>query len=607
MATTYTINQEHNGIEIKFDGKPSEEIREELKAANFRWHKVKKVWYAKRTGERLEIAERIAEKDQDGKREQSIKTGKATTEQINLENLGGKAPSLYGAELAAAIREDLKKRGVKGVTVRSRRVTHETGITVTVKATSADIVSIEEYKKRYPFENFVCDAESCYGVFDGKRCIYESEWSRMTEEERRTAYNNSAIYNLTKAPSFNQYHHERDNMPTLTTDFYNKVVAVFRIANQWNWNHSDSMTDYYDVGYYLDIDIKIPQDIAPAEEMTEEQRTTYETEKATEKAAREERLRKFVEEEAKRQAQHEAYEKQRKADIETINNDITIEDIEEGRQIYITNLIGGYGKESNLDELREAEKGRNIRNDAIITRKVTFTTEETFKLFTRYLLDDFEWLSGMGGTASEDVRLEGVKNLFALNTQQRESVKWYCCNCIGIYVENQLRIVSNPEGYNYSRYTYEPTPESEIFCAQAETERQKTDSKGKTPFYFPAPIEDQICNLHTGQKITVYQTDGWNLCSIYGGCGTIEDITLGTYAQYSGAYIRFTNRKSVFVQDDKKTLIYPGIMPPLPDELIKKRISENTYLLLNSDEIFPLVIDYYNREGISPIVDTIQR
>jgi hypothetical protein len=63
----------------------------------------------------------------------------------------------------------------------------------------------------------------------------------------------------------------------------------------------------------------------------------------------------------------------------------------------------------------------------------------------------------------------------------------------------------------------------------------------------------------------------------------------------------------VFVRDDKKTLIYPGIMPPLPDELIKKRISENTYLLLNSDEIFPLVIDYYNREGISPIVDTIQR
>lgn len=607
MATTYTINQERNGIEIKFDGKPSEEIREELKAANFRWHKVKKVWYAKRTGERLEIAERIADKDQDGKREQSIKAGKATPEQINLENLGGKAPSLYGAELAAAIREDLKKRGVKGVTVRSRRVTHETGITVTVKATSADIVSIEEYKKRYPFESFVCDAESRYGVFDGKRWIYELEWSRMTEEERQTAYNNNAIYNLTKAPSFNKYHHERDNMPTLTTDFYNKVVAVFRIANQWNWDHSDSMTDYFDVGYYLDIDIKIPQDIAPAEEMTEEQRTAYETEKVTEMAAREERLKKFIEEEAKRQAQHEAYEKQRKADIETINNNITIEDIEEGRQIYITNLIGGYGKESNLDELREAEKERNIRNDAIITRKVTFTTEETFKLFTRYLLDDFEWLSGMGGTASEDVRLEGVKNLFALNTQQRESVKWYCCNCIGIYVENQLRIVSNPEGYNYSRYTYEPTPESEIFCAQAETERQKTDSKGKTPFYFPAPVEDQIRNLHTGQKITVYQTDGWNLCSIYGGCGTIEDITLGTYAQYSGAYIRFINHKSVFVRDDKKTLIYPGIMPPLPDELIKKRISENTYLLLNSDEIFPLVIDYYNREGISPIVDTIQR
>lgn len=42
---TITKNEQFNSIEISFDGKPSEAIREALKAMRFRWHGVKKVWY----------------------------------------------------------------------------------------------------------------------------------------------------------------------------------------------------------------------------------------------------------------------------------------------------------------------------------------------------------------------------------------------------------------------------------------------------------------------------------------------------------------------------------------------------------------------------------
>jgi hypothetical protein len=47
MSTTYTItkNAQFNSLEIAFEGKPAEEIREALKALRFRWHSVKKVWY----------------------------------------------------------------------------------------------------------------------------------------------------------------------------------------------------------------------------------------------------------------------------------------------------------------------------------------------------------------------------------------------------------------------------------------------------------------------------------------------------------------------------------------------------------------------------------
>ncbi len=45
MTYTMTKNPQFNSLEITFDGKPSEAIREALKELNFRWHGVKKVWY----------------------------------------------------------------------------------------------------------------------------------------------------------------------------------------------------------------------------------------------------------------------------------------------------------------------------------------------------------------------------------------------------------------------------------------------------------------------------------------------------------------------------------------------------------------------------------
>lgn len=50
-----SFNEEKNGIELKFDGKPSEEIRANLKANGFRWSKYQKIWYAKDTPERREF------------------------------------------------------------------------------------------------------------------------------------------------------------------------------------------------------------------------------------------------------------------------------------------------------------------------------------------------------------------------------------------------------------------------------------------------------------------------------------------------------------------------------------------------------------------------
>ena len=53
-------NEEKQGIEIYFDTKPIQEIINALKEAKFRWHNVKKCWYAKENENTLEIANKIS-------------------------------------------------------------------------------------------------------------------------------------------------------------------------------------------------------------------------------------------------------------------------------------------------------------------------------------------------------------------------------------------------------------------------------------------------------------------------------------------------------------------------------------------------------------------
>lgn len=55
-------NLEKNGIEISFDSIPDEEVRSELKRNGFRWHRAKKLWYAKETPERLKLVEKLCSK-----------------------------------------------------------------------------------------------------------------------------------------------------------------------------------------------------------------------------------------------------------------------------------------------------------------------------------------------------------------------------------------------------------------------------------------------------------------------------------------------------------------------------------------------------------------
>ena len=56
MNYTINPNSQYNSLEISFDGKPSAEVRDALKALRFRWHGVKRVWYGYATEEAVRAA-----------------------------------------------------------------------------------------------------------------------------------------------------------------------------------------------------------------------------------------------------------------------------------------------------------------------------------------------------------------------------------------------------------------------------------------------------------------------------------------------------------------------------------------------------------------------
>ena len=622
MIATKKRNEKQNGIEIYFNVYPIQGTKDTLKNNGFRWNHKKMCWYALYNFATDSIASAICDTSiKDYERiaaragELVKKIEKATTktsapkatkpEKINLDNLGENTPKLHGAELAKAIREDLKRRGVKGVTVRAERSGWTSSITVTVKATAADFVSIEEAKERYSFGKFGCNVDR--GFYNGDEWIYN--FYELSNDEQRAEYEKYIRYNMPRVDVNRHYLEDcRGDYWNITTPFFEKLCAIFKIANQWNYDNSDPMTDYFDVGYYLDIDVKTPEDFTPAEKMTAEARKAYDEEKRQEEEKRAAELAKFEAEEKERKKAYEEAEKKRKADLETIKNDVNVIDLEEPDYIYITELVGGIGKECTLDELRESEAENHRREDALITRKVIFHSEEAFEAFGRNLLCDFDFLQGKGGTASEDIRLEEVAHIYDLNTDQNDTVKWFLNNCVAIYLGEELRLVSDPEGYSYSRYTFELSDASEIRKATPELEKQRKDSESKAPLYFPEPVEVQADAIKPGDEITVYAADGW-LLNVQTGRGIVTDVKPGTYAQYTGVYISMREagkRKdtTIFLHDGKKSLIYSGIKPRLPESITQRPISNMMYEVLQSDEVFKNILDYYKDK---PILDTIQR
>lgn len=498
-AVAYSINPNpaRGSLEITFTAKPDEKTRDALKALGFRWHRARALWYGYASREAVENALSRCEADQAQPiREQSRKPAEkpAEIDLSGLDNLGAKP---YGAELAEAIREQLKRRGATGCTVRASKSTHTDHITVTVKATPEDFRSVAEMVSRFGWLPLF--RASSVGVYVG------GEWRWNIPDSSHPEWLREYYSNCIKDARVREYRHDitEESAPEFTASFVQKLNAVAKIANAWNWDRSDIMTDYFDIGYFCDIRIKCDE-FEPREEMTPAEAAQVAADQAKKEAEERERLEAYERERAEAEARRQAYEATERADLETIERGSVVEDVE---PFTVCGLVEGIGKEPTLAELRErvAESPRKAQR-AQVVRRVTMTPE-AFEAFGRRLLCDFDFLANMGGSATDDPRITSAKDYAAMTPEERDSVEWYSVNCVAVYVGDALRLVIDPQGFGYARYTKlpgaefrtseQPSREPEAFEASAPlAEAEPVQPNGATLANVAAEVADLVRELN---------------------------------------------------------------------------------------------------------------
>lgn len=246
--TFYRIeeNHEYNSREVYFDGKPSEEVRNALKALKMRWNGKKICWYgyAKEHEIIAAITGNAAENDFGG----TVTDG----------YMGGIAwygnhshHYLHGAELSKAIREAFKGAGIKGVSVSCKTYSGGQHLTVTVKTNPSDFVSESEYINNYTVELSDYWVNTSANTSFSTRDYYE----KFTSDDREIARQAAAKYEykiLTQQErSINHYYLEKYKVGT--KEFCAKLQLINRIVKSFNYDDSNGQVDYFDTNFYYDI------------------------------------------------------------------------------------------------------------------------------------------------------------------------------------------------------------------------------------------------------------------------------------------------------------------------------------------------------------------
>lgn len=614
-----TLNNDKNGIELRFDQKPSAEVLEAIKGAGFRWSEKQKMWYAKQSETTIAIANELAKSEgffipdeELNQKKNEIYDLWALTRTEGIENHFEKYHIYDNKEIAAQIRKHLRER--------------------------------------FP----MC------------------KWSVIKD-----GYNSIHVY-LLSSPF------------AIDSEAVKAIVHyAYEFAQSFNYDNSDSMTDYFDVNFYGVYESDIASSYHYEQREANVAEYNVEQDFLTKKAAfdaekREREEREFQERmaqmeveraesakrEAERQRRHEIIESG--AVVQDANYFVLGCDTTNTRK---EDSVNGY-----TDDCGGEYEVKHHRENCKVARNVYFDSA-TYEMFANQLLDDYSFLAGMGGSATDDNRVNCDEDYQRMSKEERETVEWYNIECVAIYCDNVLKLVINPEGYNYARYVYFVDKESSIVkeynsnkgISDDESEKNKSLAKSieevsaniivtnnwhstwntehfneykqlmkewiyvndfkfsvnvvraisipdlKTAMYRLLTEVDGIqeqfsrAGLIENQKITIVRMNE------FGGMSTtrgyFKSYTNTTYAQYDNAvklvFRPERKRNDYYIHLYRDVLIFDGWIE-IPENLLWEDVKSNTpgcsirrtkFLSCDKSQ-YNVILEYFKNNGIEPLINT---
>ncbi len=619
-----TLNSEKQGIEIRFDTKPEQDVLAVLKDNGFRWSKPQKMWWAKNTEDRMAVIN-------------SLKNN-------HIEVSGGITKKISTYDLWAMTRTD---------GIESRKCYNN-------KEIAADIR--KHLRERFPM----------------------IKWSVTSNRYDVNVY-------IMATP----YAEESEELKAI-------VAYACAYTNSWNYDNSDSMTDYYDVNFYsnithavryngevwtnnaMDYNCVIREMNAEEARISEAFQKNLKAWKEAENIRRERELQEEMVRREEERAEAERLRKIREENEAIIEAEADVRDAD----YFILECETYSSKLDSIDEYQEymdenREEVENRRQDCRVTREVHFS-EETYNKFANMLLSDFSFLQGMGGSSTMDNRVNDMGDYSRMSKEERETVEWYSDNCVAIYVDNKLKLVIDPQGYSYARYTYFPTEDSiketeykgttdiseeeannnkavadELYEASAEIiiAHDWTDMKWRqenyddwkeamkwyiynkgidlkadyiramepgefkeamyTVLHEYNSIQEQFkrCDLMPEQRFTIIKLDEW-IGGVHTTHGTFKSIEYRSYAQFEDAvkivYRPEKKRNDYYVWIKGDCLIFDGWVsfPRTVLYDVEDRgdciCSMSKYMAFDHKQLDD-VLEYFSQNGITPIVNTTKR
>lgn len=243
-------NAQYNSNEIYFESKPAAEVLTALRGLKMRWNPKKGCWYG--FAAQNDILAAIGEHDNE-------LGGTVSEGYLGATRWDGNKSGkyLYGAELSKAIREELKRQGIKGVSVSCKTYSGGQEVLIKVKAAAEDFVSREKYVNDYVsgefgFNSYWFQTENGESVH--RNDLFGSKYS--SDEQQRILRSHATReydYAVSHATDINHYRIEDNKI--YTEAFRAKLSRINAVLDAYHYDDSNSMVDYFDTNFYRNITV----------------------------------------------------------------------------------------------------------------------------------------------------------------------------------------------------------------------------------------------------------------------------------------------------------------------------------------------------------------